>query len=66
MLVAKDHANFSDCFPLAPMNLLFNASPRSTYQAGAYDGLYSYAHLLKQGDFGLGATNKNDALPFAE
>jgi hypothetical protein len=40
-------------------NLLFNAAPRAAYQAGAYDGFYSYAELLKQGDFGLGATDKN-------
>ena len=42
-----------------PTNLLFNAAPRAAYQAGAYDGFYSYAELLKQGDFGLGATDRN-------
>jgi acetolactate decarboxylase len=40
--------------------LLFNASPRATYQAGAYDGFYPYTDLVKQGDFGLGATDEND------
>jgi len=42
-----------------PTNLLFNAAPRAAYQAGAYDGFYSYAELLKQDDFGLGATDRN-------
>jgi acetolactate decarboxylase len=43
-----------------PTNLLFNAAPRAAYQAGAYTGFYSYADLLKQGDFGLGATDENN------
>jgi acetolactate decarboxylase len=44
----------------AAPDFLFNASPRPTYLAGVYDGFYPYADLLKEGDFGLGAADKND------
>jgi acetolactate decarboxylase len=42
------------------MTTLFNANVRSAYQAGYYDGFCTLEHLLAQGDFGLGALDRND------
>lgn len=42
------------------MTILFNANPRSAYLAGFFHGTHTLADLLAQGDFGLGALDRND------
>ncbi len=42
------------------MTTLFNANTRSAYQAGYYTGAFTMKTLLRHGDFGLGALNRND------
>jgi len=40
--------------------MLVNASIRSAYLAGVYDGFLSVGALRRRGDFGLGAADRND------
>jgi acetolactate decarboxylase len=39
---------------------LINASTTAAYNAGVYDGFITVGELRARGDFGLGATDKND------
>jgi acetolactate decarboxylase len=42
------------------MTVLFNVNTRSAYEAGCYAGSHRLDHVLRFGDFGLGALNHND------
>src|SRR3954470_6250161 len=58
MLAAGCHAAPA-ATPAAPPTLV-NASVRAAYLAGVYDGFLPVGALRAQGDFGLGAADRND------
>jgi acetolactate decarboxylase len=59
MLAAGCHAAPAATPAVAPATLV-NASVRAAYLAGVYDGFVPVGALRAQGDFGLGAADRND------